>query len=174
MFGNIQHSNTIIRLNQPVFGNITRLDIDEFESTDCIYLRKAFLYKVVSYGTKHGFVDTDVPSTTLDISMLHYINNNWNQEITLQQLGDVFAYSPRYIAKYFCYTLGTTLNEYLTNIRLAHAIKEVQETSKSISQIAYDNGFGSIRNFNRVFVHKYNASPKQIRQSLCSNIFSNQ
>ena len=41
--------------------------------------------------------------------------------------------------------------EYLTNVRLFHAVDDLLYTSTPITRIAYDNGFASVAVFNKIF-----------------------
>jgi AraC-like DNA-binding protein len=41
----------------------------------------------------------------------------------------------------------------------------IKNSDMNISEIAYDSGFGSIRNFNRAFMEVYNITPTKYRKS---------
>lgn len=57
---------------------------------------------------------------------------------------------------------------FLRDFRLTKAYSLLHDPEIRISEIAYDCGFKSLANFSRVFRHRYNASPLDVRRSLGS------
>ncbi len=50
-------------------------------------------------------------------------------------------------------------------MRLREAKRLLDETDMHISEVAYEAGFGTIRNFNRIFAKYFGCMPKQIRNN---------
>ncbi len=90
-----------------------------------------------------------------------YIAQNYAQDLDLESIARTFNYTPTYLAHMFRKYAGTTFKVYLQGIRLEHARLEMDETSKSIIQIAADNGFASSRAFAHVFRQQYGILPSQ-------------
>lgn len=59
--------------------------------------------------------------------------------------------------------------EFIRNLRLTHAAKELIETDKTISEICYDNGFNTPAYFSTCFTEYFGVSPKQYRQNNRNN-----
>ncbi len=61
--------------------------------------------------------------------------------------------------------LGHSVNEYLVNVRLKKAKYLLLNTSKTISEIAFDVGFSSSAYFSTIFKSKFSRSPKEYKAS---------
>ena len=58
---------------------------------------------------------------------------------------------------------GLTIVEALQNLRVERACAELRTTDKTCSQIAFDCGFGSVQQFNRVFRKHLGITPRAWR-----------
>lgn len=94
----------------------------------------------------------------------HYIRMNFNQPISLKLLSEQLYLSNGYLSRFFKKAYGMSFAEYLTNVRLYHAMEELLYTNKPITRIAYDNGFSSIAIFNRTFKKAYEKTPSSVRE----------
>lgn len=94
----------------------------------------------------------------------NYIRANYNQPISLKDLADKLYLSHGYLSRFFKRNYGMSFAEYLTNIRLFHAVDELLYTSTPITRIAYDNGFASVAVFNKVFKAVYGETPSAFRK----------
>jgi AraC-like DNA-binding protein len=59
---------------------------------------------------------------------------------------------------------GQTFHSYLTNIRLYHAYRQLQEQDTTITQIALENGFANVKSFIEAFKKVYHVTPGRYRQ----------
>jgi len=96
-------------------------------------------------------------------SILRYISEHYTEALTRSILAKAVGYNESYISHLFAQTLKTTLPEYVHALRLQDACRWLRQTSMPVSQIAMDLGFGSLRNFNRVFLKKTGMTPRQYR-----------
>ncbi len=96
---------------------------------------------------------------------LQYIQMHFRENLTVSFLANYVGLTPNYLSSMFHKTVGKTLNEYLTGIRLDVSTKLLIFTDLPITQICYDCGFGSLSNFMRTFKKQYGMSPNQFRQS---------
>ncbi|WP_373841033.1 helix-turn-helix transcriptional regulator [Bacteroides heparinolyticus] len=58
----------------------------------------------------------------------------------------------------------TSLNDIVTNLRLQHACKLLEQTDYVLEYIATQSGFGTLRTFYRQFKKKYNLTPTEYRR----------
>ena len=80
--------------------------------------------------------------------------------ITFNEITAFSGYSPSHFSKFFKNLTGMTFSEYLNFVKIEHALTLFQnETELSVTQIALECGFGTIRNFNRVFKKLTGFSP---------------
>lgn len=94
----------------------------------------------------------------------NYIRANYNQQISLKELADKLYLSNGYLSRFFKRNYGMSFAEYLTNIRLFHAVDDLLYTTTPITRIAYDNGFANVAVFNKVFKKTYGETPSSVRK----------
>jgi len=73
--------------------------------------------------------------------------------------------SSRYIQQLFA-RRGLTFSDHVRNRRLDHAMKQLRgpaNLDRTISDIAFETGFGDLSSFNRAFRKRFGASPRDIR-----------
>jgi AraC-like DNA-binding protein len=92
-----------------------------------------------------------------------YIQKNYTQAIDLQQVASLVHLSESAFCKFFKKATQKTFSEYLNFIRIKAVCKALDNTDKTIAEIAYQNGFENIAYFNRVFKQIKNMTPKGYR-----------
>ena len=95
--------------------------------------------------------------------MIQYLNENYVDNITLEQVAEREFLSPSYLSHFFKIKMGTTFFNYLTGIRMNHAVNELLSTTLTIEQIAANNGFANCRYFVNTFKKQYGMLPRQFR-----------
>lgn len=121
---------------------------------------------------------TDVPSKTytdyegMRISNIYsYIMQNYNHGITLEEVAAIAFMTPQAFCRYFKKHTGLTFVSFLNEIRINEACKKlINGTYESVSSVAYDCGFNSITNFNRVFKSTIHKSPREYVSEYMSNV----
>ena len=73
--------------------------------------------------------------------------------------------SPFHFLRLFARSLGVTPHQHLVRARLRHAARMLAEDGRSITDIAYDVGFGDLSNFVRSFHRAAGVSPRRFRQA---------
>lgn len=109
-------------------------------------------------------IDVQDDSETV-LRIKEYINKNFLHDIRLEELASVAFMSKSSFCRFFKLHTGKTVSEYILEIRLGHAIRQLLNTSESINTICNDSGFNNVSNFNRVFKKKKGMSPSQFRDS---------
>ena len=107
----------------------------------------------------------DDESYELVISIIKYINQHYQQKITLDKLALITNYNKSYLSNIFKKKTGITIFEYLRNVRLEHCLSDLKYKNNTIVEIALNNGFANIQIFNRVFKEIYKITPKQYRKN---------
>lgn len=95
-----------------------------------------------------------------------YILKNYTQPITLESAADAAGVGKNHLSAAFSKHMGMSFNQYVNNIRLHSAREALRYTDKSITEIAYACGFGSLRTFNRLFADRFQQTPSAYRRSL--------
>ncbi|MDD3794734.1 MAG: AraC family transcriptional regulator [Lachnospiraceae bacterium] len=113
--------------------------------------------------------------------VVSYINENWNQEINIEELAKRYEVSSRYIRKCFQQETGVSCQRYICTLRVGKAKELLWFTSKSVTEIALETGFGSTQYFCRVFQNYTEMTPLEYRnlwkgqkaQELCTEQLEN-
>ena len=58
---------------------------------------------------------------------------------------------------------GTTLIDYVNDLRIGHACRMLAESSKPITEICFESGFTNLSNFNRCFLRRRGMPPSRFR-----------
>ncbi len=95
--------------------------------------------------------------------MMTYINNHYQEELTLDQAAEAAGFSKFYFSRFFKIQTGYTFHEFLCQKRLQAAMEMLIHTGKPIRQVAEESGFGSVATFNRIFREYKNCTPTQYR-----------
>jgi len=90
----------------------------------------------------------------------HFIINNLDRQITLDELACVAAVSPRTLARRMHAGLGMTPNELVQRLRVAHATHLLETTSISVDEVAARVGYADPAAFRRVFRRFAGDSPR--------------
>lgn len=96
----------------------------------------------------------------------NYIQANYDRPISSKDLAEKLYLSQGYLSRFFKRNYNMSFAEYLTGIRLYHAMDDLIYTTKPITRVAYDNGFANTAAFNKAFKDKYGKTPSVIRQNL--------
>ena len=70
------------------------------------------------------------------------------------------------ISTLFKNTVGINFHDYLTRIRLEHALTDLATTDKTLTEIAVTNGFSDLKTFNREVKATLNRTPAEYRSQL--------
>jgi len=97
---------------------------------------------------------------------LTLINEGALSSQSISQLSDRLGISSRYLNTLFQENLGTSAKNYGQHQQLMFAKSLLQQTSMSITQIAFAAGFNSIRRFNDCFQTKLKLTPSSLRKNI--------
>ena len=100
--------------------------------------------------------------------ILLYVNAYYTEKLTRKEISKAVGYNESYISHLFSGTLKTSIPGYINSLRVHDAARMLTQTDLPVSRIADALGFGTIRNFNRVFVKETGVSPKAYRMGATS------
>ena len=104
--------------------------------------------------------------------ILLYLNAHYKEPVSRQQIAKAVGYNESYVSHVFSNALNITIPEYINSLRIYDATKLLEQTELSVTQISSEIGFGSIRNFNRVFLRHTGVSPKEYRSTLLNKQYA--
>src|SRR5262249_14678718 len=93
------------------------------------------------------------------------IDSYSHRPLQLEGLARDAGFSPFHYLRVFSGVLGVTPHQYLVRSRLRHAARLLADDTGSISDIAFDVGFGDLSNFVRTFHRSAGLSPRAFRKA---------
>lgn len=94
-----------------------------------------------------------------------YIQDRYNESISLDEAARAVNASTRHFCKIFKQATGITFTDYLARVRVEKAKALLQNPHLRVSEIAFETGFESISQFNRSFKRITGKSPTQFREA---------
>lgn len=91
---------------------------------------------------------------------------NFQKDISLDEIASMAALTPPAFCNFFKKRTGKSFIEYLTEIRISAACKDLLHTDLNISSIYSRCGFKTISNFNKSFKKITGISPKEYRRTV--------
>nr|WP_295922709.1 AraC family transcriptional regulator [uncultured Dyadobacter sp.] len=102
--------------------------------------------------------------------LMHYIQQNFKEDITLQQAASVAGLQIHSFCRFFKTLTNRTFSDFLNEVRIGFACKLLQQSDLPVTQIALESGYTNISYFNRCFKKINKISPKEYRnQSAAKN-----
>lgn len=100
-----------------------------------------------------------------------YIWDNLSSPLSLASVAASTGFNPSYLSRMFHQSKGVGFLEYINMLRCYQAIRLMYSSkTMTISEIAYQVGFESIRTFNRVFHQRYGITPSQMKHEQAASI----
>jgi AraC-like DNA-binding protein len=94
-----------------------------------------------------------------------WIDAHSADDVALETVAAEVDLSPFHFLRVFAAVLGVTPHQYLVRARLRRAARLLAEDGRSISDIAFDVGFGDLSNFVRTFHRAAGVSPRRFRRA---------
>ncbi len=116
-----------------------------------IYILKSALYALCSQCKKHAKVLEISETNDRSTDILTYISDNFTNDITLESTAKAFGYEPHYFSKLFHDMFSVNFRDMINSLRIEKACELLEKTDMSVTDVALNSGFKSIRSFNRIF-----------------------
>ena len=109
-------------------------------------------------------IDSDQKHLQKLKTVLARIEQDFDKKLTVQEMADECGYSASHFMRWFKEATGSGFSAYLIEYRLGKAAREIQNTNKTILDIAEQSGFDNLSNFNRLFKKRFEMTPGQFRK----------
>lgn len=111
-------------------------------------------------------IKADKPSLIKEA--LKYIDENYNRNITLEDVANYIHLNPQYLSRYFKKTMNMNFIDYISKLRINSSKKLLSKTDLSINSIALKVGYMDSSYFCKVFKKIEGISPHKFRKNLKS------
>jgi AraC-like DNA-binding protein len=96
-------------------------------------------------------------------SALEYINDHYSEKISIAEMAQLAGFSENYFMSLFRQYVGMSCIQYVNHYRIQKAAHALEETTKSVSEIAMIHGFDNISYFNLQFRRTFGMTPREFR-----------
>ena len=132
-------------------------------------LLKAKLHELLYLLFKHRHVNRHYTDDTYQKyqklkDLIHFLQEHYAEEITVDQLASDFGYSKNHFMSIFKLHTGSSCMDFLLQLRLNKACEALIQSTAPIAEIARQVGFTNLSNFNRQFKQRYHMTPNQYRK----------
>ena len=104
------------------------------------------------------------PKTDRLSEVYKYITTNYYNDISLDEISKIANISANSFCRLFKQRTNRHFIEYLNEVRISNACKYLQETNLNVSEIAFQCGYKTLSNFNKIFKKTTCLSPNEYRQ----------
>lgn len=95
-----------------------------------------------------------------------YIDKHKTEALSLSAVAQAAGASVFHFCKVFHKSTGLKFTDYVARVRLEDARTQLLNPNRRISEVAYDVGFQSLTQFNRMFKRVFGRSPTEFREHL--------
>lgn len=122
-----------------------------------------FLWLLEETGCIVTVKNQDERQTDSIREVLTYINLNYRENISIEQLADMAHLSKSYFMYRFKKMVGVSAIEYIIQLRIKLACERLKNSAAPSVEIAFACGFQNLSNFNRQFKKYVGYTPSQYR-----------
>lgn len=122
------------------------------------------LHLLVKNSTKTSLPIQNTKSILIK-NILDYIEQNYFEPISLQDMANHTHISKEYLCRVFSTMYDTTPVEYLNRYRIRQSAFELIHSNKTIADIALSCGFSNSSYFNKIFLRYMNCTPTEYRKN---------
>ena len=145
------------------------------------YLRNNLIYndnpsilslKSCSYAFMEAFLDSVALIDTKSWQAKHiavitdFIQQNHTNKLALSDVAMQLGYEYNYMSRLFKNTFNMPFSDFVNIYRLETALTLLEKSDKSITDVAVESGFQSVRNFNVFFKRTMNTTPSEYKKTL--------
>lgn len=123
------------------------------------------LYRIIDF-THKKFKDKNV---ILINKCKKFINEKYMEDLSLEMIAQKYFFNPSYFSNLFKRYNGISFSEYLVKVRIQNAVRLLESSEESMSDIAMKVGFKNSAHFIRIFKRETGLPPNKYRQINRSN-----
>ncbi|MGL5872378.1 MAG: helix-turn-helix domain-containing protein, partial [Xenococcaceae cyanobacterium] len=162
----IQQMGIALKAELETGGRDSRLYAESMATALSAHLSRRYTARSRSL---HGVQSPELKNYTGGLSpsqlrcAIAYIQENLDQNLSLEEISQILHISPHYFAHLFKQSTGYPPHQYITKCRIEMAKKLLRQRTISIAQICQQVGFQSQSHFTRIFRLHTNTTPKVYR-----------
>ncbi len=155
--------NQVFTLNPTTFDYILAAT-NSLDSAPSSFMEKSILYTLLADFMKgNSFTQMSLDTSGAN-RIIEYIFLNVKENITAKSVAGEFAISEGQLAEMLSNYIGLSFKDFLANMRVNNAMELLRTKNLSITEVAYESGFDTIRTFNRAFLKITGTTPSEYRK----------
>lgn len=95
--------------------------------------------------------------------IIGYMEQNFQRNLTLAEVAQKFGYEYHYFSRCFRAMFRMNFKTFLNQLRFDYAKRLIMKSDLDMTTIAMESGFGSLRNFNRIYKELSSTTPRSQR-----------
>lgn len=95
-----------------------------------------------------------------------FVDEHYADRITLKNVADIACLEEKYFSTYFHSKTGVRFVDWITWVRIAHAMDLIRREDKPMSVVSEATGFIDLRTFERAFKKCTGVTPTQFKKSV--------
>ncbi|MEE1318625.1 MAG: AraC family transcriptional regulator [Ruminococcus sp.] len=139
-------------------GKVETLKIKAVINDACYYLMKHCQAPDIEF--MHGSDSNDFECAK---SAIRYMKVNFRKNIPLDEIARYVGMTPAHFSKYFKDKTEVTFSKYLSQLRLEHALVDIQNNNVSVKEAALNNGFPNVNSFILTCKTEYGRTPLEMK-----------
>jgi len=120
-------------------------------------------YQTISPGYAYN-KSTGISKSQRLEKVYSFVSTNYTSEINLEEVASLANFCTSAFCRYFKTVTNQTFIEYVNEIRISNACKELIENNLSTEMICYASGFNTLSNFNRHFLKITGMTPSTYKK----------
>ena len=97
-----------------------------------------------------------------------YVEQSYSDPISLKIAASIAALESSYFSTYFRAKVGITFTAWLRQVRVEKAMVLIRANDLSITEVAYEVGFGDLTTFGRAFKKHTRITPMEFKKSVAA------
>ncbi|MEN5379058.1 AraC family transcriptional regulator [Sphingobacterium kitahiroshimense] len=120
-----------------------------------------------SFLSSPGYTNTYLAKDNEKIDKIfRHVFDNFSKEINLEEVSKIANMTKHAFCRYFKIRTQKTFIQFVNEVRISQACKLINEDKNQIGNIAYDCGFNSLSNFNKIFKTTKGVTPSEYKNEL--------
>lgn len=120
----------------------------------------------IAFINTEAYTRVDEKSRTDRLSeVFKFVKENYQEDISLSAIAKLANLTPPSFCRLFKSRTKKHFVEYLNEVRVSNACKFLMETDMGISEIAYECGYKTVSNFNKLFKKITGVTPKEYKKN---------
>lgn len=131
---------------------------DYFKNKSLIY------YSIAEFLNQSSLVQRKSLEYDVYRKAIIYISEHYTENITLESVAFHAGVTAPHLSRVMNIRGKSSFSDIVNSLRVYNAKRMLEQTTLPISDIAFEAGYGSIRNFNRNFQEYFGCTPSEIRK----------